>query len=1791
MKVRLSSVLMAAIAAFSCSQDVSAFEDGSYYIKNVESGLFLGGGNNWGTRSTVSDCGDLFTLATVGENAYSILDTYLTSGNKYLGSNLFVDGTNPSGGWTFTAVEGGYTISNGGNYLIPGTVPGTTLDCMVETTADGTDSKAVWTLLTRDEAISELGKASATNPLPATFLVVNPNFNRNTSTGYWNVVNCTNSNLSGGYDHNRCAESYHSKFTISQTLTDVPNGIYKVSAQGFYRQDGSDNTNLPVLFANSESVVFPTIASSADKLTTNYFSGSSYQNGEPNNMVAASGAFSEGLYVMDDVEVVVTDGTLTVGFKNTSNTNIWCIFDNLSIYYYGMDLSVLQSSLDAAVADAEAVTGKMNAAVAAELSAAIAQYKGKSFSTDAEYTTAIGAVNEAVKNAKASLAVYSEIADYNNKAASLDEAGQTVYSASGVETAYEAGTLTESESAAEAYLAAVKAQTTSGSDMSALVNSVWVCEQGKMGTYLGLYTESYKEGNFESGRVLYQTVEGLTNGTYEVRFLAVPNSAWGWSTDGDGIAQIYGNDYTKDITVIKQNSCDPTQYEVALETVVTDGTLEFGFKNVGTGGNWYVAHFVSLKLLTVGVDLSTYVTQLDDALTAAKSVTGTMNGDVASALTDVIAKYDGKTLSSADDYISAISEVKNATAAATESVSEYATAYGYVNMASTLDEAGQASYAANSVVTDVTNAYNNGTLTSLSDEQKTEMSAAYVTAVKSQTTENADFTGAIVNPSFETVNTSNLNEVIGWTVGSSNDTGNRSTSNATYMMSGSDGNYLFNTWMTGLPLSQTIEGLPNGSYRLTATVASDNTNAIFLFANGLHNEGTVTTDKGTGELSSLDFYVYNGTATIGSVGGNGTTYVADGGSWYKVDDFHLTYLSSDVPTPDLGTPKFTGTETGDRLYVTFDDYSGEEATSADYHYVISITINGETYSNTSSADLGAVIEYDFTTSDTYTIEIPVGGIKLLDNEDNVVASMAEAWTESLNLYSDVFTNADFGLGTALTATVRTYAKDMSSGESSGMQSATGWSIPDNGDGRAAGIFEYGSSAYLGGEGYLAPAEGPDGTNGRCLGLVGVWSNTAYYTQTLRLKAGNYMLSVPTYNVGGAAEVTNITGVVTKGNAIYSDVNKFEKGVWTYQFVEFTLAETSLVTVSLGYTAPNAGSSSCPHLFYDRVELYVDDEIADVKLEFARNNALAALSQLSPVGDGLFRYQSSDIEAAKNAILAATTVSEVEAVETPSVVLPEEDKLYQVSLVASGNYMSVNADGVRLSEYAQPLYLKEVSGGYALFNGTEYVAYKGNNTWTITGAENASPFTIIAGDEAYDIKGANGYLGVDDTAEGSYVYGNKDAHKWQISEFETKDYVFDSSLLIESYQCIVAGDITLNVDVQGGGASVVNNGQVKADKVTVNLTVPNSKWCFVEFPCDLPVASLTNSEQGTEWMIARYDGAARAAVNLAQTWVTLSESDVMEGGVGYILQSRREGAENSVFSFVVTDEDAINKIFSGKDMSVTLAENESTYAVNAGWNLVGNPFVAYYNVSALSLTSPITVWDNETYKAVSPVDDHYVLSPLQAFFVQYSGESQLIFANDGRQLTSELNEVTDAKKRAYAAGSRSFCNMVMTDGVYEDYTRVVFNPEADRLYDASCDAAKFMSANADVPQIYTVENGVSYAINERPVEDGQVSLGAYFSHDGEYTIRCESTDSPIVLYDRQTDEMIVMSENGDSYTFYAAAGKTESRFVILSGDESTAVQSVADKKTTEESVYTIQGVKTDSSAKNGLYIVNGKKVRR
>lgn len=399
-------------------------------------------------------------------------------------------------------------------------------------------------------------------------------------------------------------------------------------------------------------------------------------------------------------------------------------------------------------------------------------------------------------------------------------------------------------------------------------------------------------------------------------------------------------------------------------------------------------------------------------------------------------------------------------------------------------------------------------------------------------------------------------------------------------------------------------------------------------------------------------------------------------------------------------------------------------------------------------------------------------------------------------------------------------------------------------------------------------------------------------------------------------------------------------------------------------------------------------------------------------------------------------------------------------------------------------------------------------------------------------------------------------------------------------------------------SLVNNSHLRADKVSISLVTRNDRWNFISFPYNVKMSEI-NYPENANWVVRRYDGEKRAAGESSSTWVRLGNDDILEAGKGYIIQSSRYIGNNwqeyTGFSIPAVDDTHKNDIFQASDAVVQLNEYESEFAHNRSWNLIGNPYPCYYDTRFMDFDAPITVWNmnNNTYTAYSPADDSYVLLPGEAFFVQRPVDSESItFGKEGRQTNRTVRTLeAPARVKAAAGAQRIVVNLTLSDGTTTDRTRLVANEAAGMGYDISSDANKFFSLDPKVPQLYSTQDGIAYAINERPMQDGNFQLTARVATGGIYTIALDNVVEgyEVILEDNRTGKLTVLGK--DSYVFTVEDGQMDYGFTLrLQAPETTGVTVAEGAESKADDIrYRIDGIKAEGSVRSGLYIQDNKKV--
>ena len=382
----------------------------------------------------------------------------------------------------------------------------------------------------------------------------------------------------------------------------------------------------------------------------------------------------------------------------------------------------------------------------------------------------------------------------------------------------------------------------------------------------------------------YQTITGLPAAKY-----IISGSMWN-STNGESpapagvneTAGVYGTSGA--ITVFKGVNVDGDQCNTYTtdQIAVTNGTLRIGVKNNGTmGARWFGVDWIKLTYVEA-ISLQDYYDQIAELIDVADDITAKQNADTKAELDDAVDEGQGYIDDEETDISklqASIDRLTDAIEGANASVAVYAAINSaisnYATRVTALDAAGQAAYDASAIQTK----YDNGTYETLA-EAEAELSAAYLTAVVSQTTN--DWKNVMVNPA--------VTSTTGWTNGRTN-SGQQYTD-------APDNTYM-DTWNDNRDQNQTVT-LPEGYYLLVAATRADANVTV----------GNIYAYSGDSNLGSEDIQMEGST---GNLLGNGWAWTrvpfhvtetssvkigfyseCGGSKWAGADDFHLYYYATEL---------------------------------------------------------------------------------------------------------------------------------------------------------------------------------------------------------------------------------------------------------------------------------------------------------------------------------------------------------------------------------------------------------------------------------------------------------------------------------------------------------------------------------------------------------------------------------------------------------------------------------------------------------------------------------------------------------------------------------------------------------------------------------------------------------------------------------------------------------------------------------------------------------------------------------
>lgn len=356
---------------------------GEFYLYNVATGLWLQNNNTvkdgWATAVNVGTRGLPITLEKTGPKTFKLRSTFRGGNgvsNKIGDAGLLY--------WDMpTENVGAWDISPADNFQ---SIHGYWLECdAMVLGADNNllttdkDKNSVWQLVTREERIADAkAKASVEHPVDVTWLIDAPDLATKNTTyklDFTAAPNTEHSTYQGGWNivkANTIQEFWNTQtFDYHQTINGLPNGTYKFSVRGYYR-DGSSETRdytmygygadkfangteqlRATYYANGTSAPIMSLYAGAKTAPEEGFSFQAEREKDqgsglyvPNTPHEANYALWKGNYQNAEITVTVTDGTLKFGVRKEAGVvDDWCVISDFSLKYLGS--KVLQTAEEA----------------------------------------------------------------------------------------------------------------------------------------------------------------------------------------------------------------------------------------------------------------------------------------------------------------------------------------------------------------------------------------------------------------------------------------------------------------------------------------------------------------------------------------------------------------------------------------------------------------------------------------------------------------------------------------------------------------------------------------------------------------------------------------------------------------------------------------------------------------------------------------------------------------------------------------------------------------------------------------------------------------------------------------------------------------------------------------------------------------------------------------------------------------------------------------------------------------------------------------------------------------------------------------------------------------------------------------------------------------------------------------------------------------------------------------------------------------------------------------------------
>ncbi len=432
--------------------------------------------------------------------------------------------------------------------------------------------------------------------------------------------------------------------------------------------------------------------------------------------------------------------------------------------------------------------------------------------------------------------------------------------------------------------------------------------------------------------------------------------------------------------------------------------------------------------------------------------------------------------------------------------------------------------------------------------------------------------------------------------------------------------------------------------------------------------------------------------------------------------------------------------------------------------------------------------------------------------------------------------------------------------------------------------------------------------------------------------------------------------------------------------------------------------------------------------------------------------------------------------------------------------------------------------------------------------------------------------------------------------DIKDLILEPGARIE-----LASDATYDIDnliMQRSGdssddkvATAEIKGSLTADNLIMDFELDDSRWFTISLPQTVAANAVTDADDGTalvpdeDYYALSFDGEQRAEYSTVENnweWVTSGD---LNAGEGYLI-GLPDGAGTKTLRFTMpsyTYAETSNK-------TIAVSEYASDKPIDAGWNMVGNPFLQNYHhtttamtVGDKTLTAVVTLdFDGARIEYNEELVADAVLPPFSAMFVQAPTTGSLVFTAASARKNIRARYPNNSEPQ--------FLSITLSGNGGKDITRIMTG-EYSNEYTIGADMVKWFNEGYTLqtaPTLYTLKSDYKQAINARSAEMLEaIPVGYHATQEGTYTFTLGNDEAEafehVLLHDSELE--ITTDLKLADYAFTSAAGTTDNRFTLTATLANEQVVTGVDIVDSQKSkVESVQKILRDGQ----LYILRGDK---